>query len=225
MGLSYAKVGELLGFAKSTLCKWLKQERLERPAMSGEVVEMDGVWVGVRGGKQELKALRDDEGSVMGMFGSWTDALGEVCERGITEPVHLVSDGDLSIAEAIGMVYGSGASHQLCQFHLLREYRRNIGKVGWREAKELLASDDIETARMLADRIVKLAGGRARYWCVKALGQGLSHLRTGQVRYKTTSRLERFHREIRRRERMGTAWSPHNLLVLLQRRGLLSSTT
>ncbi|MCH8310898.1 MAG: hypothetical protein IIB17_10470 [Chloroflexi bacterium] len=99
------------------------------------------------------------------------------------------------------MVYGSKAAHQLCQFHLLQE------------------------ARKFAVKIVDLTDGHATYWCRKALAQGLIHLRTGQDRYKTTSRLERFQREIRRRDSMGTLWSPHNLLILLQRRGLISSTT
>ncbi len=225
MGLSYAKVGEMYGFAKSTLCKWIKQEKLERPELKGDVAEMDGVWVGVRRGKQELKVFRDDKGGVMASFGSWEDTLTEAYKRGVRQPAHLVSDGDRAIAEAIGMVYGRCTAHQLCQFHLLREYRRNIGEVGWDEAKELLMSEDLTAARKLAAQIVKLTGGRGLMWCKKALTKGLAHLGTGQSRYKTTSRLERFQREIRRRERMGTAWTPHNLLVLLQRRGLLSSTT
>ena len=42
------------------------------------------------------------------------------------------------------------------------------------------------------------------------------------IRYRATSLLERFNREIRVRERMGTAWTVHNLLVLLQLRGVLA---
>ena len=53
----------------------------------------------------------------------------------------------------------------------------------------------------------------------------MRHLKTEQTRYKTTSRLERQNREYRRRERMGTVWSPHNLLALLQKRGLINETT
>ncbi len=153
------------------------------------------------------------------------DTLTEAYERGVRQPAHLVSDGDRATAEAIEMVYGRGSAHQLCQFHLLREYKRKVGEVGWNESKELLMSEDLSAARMLAARIVKLTGGRGLMWCKKALVKGLAHLGTGQSRYKTTSRLERFQREIRRRERMGTAWTHYNLLVLLQRRGLLSSTT
>ena len=51
------------------------------------------------------------------------------------------------------------------------------------------------------------------------------HLETGCAGRRTTSRLERFHRELSRRGRMGTGWIKHNLLVLLQMRGLLHSTT
>ena len=50
----------LLGFAKSTLCKWLKQEQYERPKMSGEVLELDGAWTRVAGGNVELKVARDE---------------------------------------------------------------------------------------------------------------------------------------------------------------------
>ena len=34
--------------------------------------------------------------------------------------------------------------------------------------------------------------------------------------------LDRFNREIRARERMGTAWTVHNLLALLELRGVLA---
>ncbi len=46
------------------------------------------------------------------------------------------------------------------QFHLLREYRRNIGELGWDEAKELPMSEDLTAARKLAAQIVKLTGNR-----------------------------------------------------------------
>ena len=54
---------------------------------------------------------------------------------------------------------------------------------------------------------------------------GLLYLDTRQERYKTTSRLERLNRELRRREKMGTVWSIHHLLALLEIRGLLNQTT
>ena len=113
----------------------------------------------------------------------------------------------------------------MCQFHLLREYLRNIGDAGFSEALKLLRSESVAQARIHAERAVYLSGGEAEYWCEKALNKGLAHLVGGQSRYKTTSLLERLNRELRRRERMGTWWNPHNLLVLLQRRGLLTSTT
>ena len=135
---------------------------------------------------------------------------------------HIVSDGDGAIESAIDMAYDRGTPHQLCQFHLLRECARNIGVVGFAEAKALLESDDMEQAREHAGRIVALTRGKALLWRVKALRKGLTHLRTGESRYRTTSLLERFNREIRARERMGTAWTVHNLLVLLQLRGVLA---
>ncbi len=146
-------------------------------------------------------------------------------ELRLSIPKFRCSDGDLAIASAIDMTYGNEANHQLCQFHLLREYLRNIGDAGFSEALKLLRSESVAQVRIHAERAVYLSGGEAEYWCEKALNKGLAHLVSGQSRYKTTSLLERLNRELRRRERMGTWWNPHNLLVLLQRRGLLTSTT
>ena len=61
--------------------------------------------------------------------------------------------------------------------------------------------------------------------CEKALSKGLRHLATGQVAHRTTSRLERHNRELRRREKLGTVWTERNLLVLLQEQGLINQTT
>ena len=36
---------------------------------------------------------------------------------------------------------------------------------------------------------------------------------------------ERHNRELRRREQLGTVWTEHNLLALLQEQGLLNQTT
>ena len=113
------------------------------------------------------------------------------------------------------MVYGRGTPHQLRQFHLLREYKRNIGKVGFAEAKALLGSDDIEQAAENAGRVVALTRG-------KALRKGLTHPWTREARCRATSLLERFNREIRSRERMGSVWTVHNLLVLLRLRSVLA---
>ena len=101
------------------------------------------------------------------------------------------------------------------QFHPLREYKRNICGVGLSEAKALLESNDMEQAQEYAGRIIALTREKAIYWCVKALEKGLTHLRTGESRYRATSLLERFNREMRARDRMGTVWTVHNLLVLL----------
>ena len=63
----------------------------------------------------------------------------------------------------------------------------------------MLESDDIEQARDYAGWIVALTGGKARYWRVKALGKWLTHLWTGETRYRTTSLLDQFNHEIRTR--------------------------
>ena len=163
-GISYERVGKMLGFAKSTLCKWLKQERYKLPKLSGEVLELDGIWTRVSGGKVELKVARDERGVAVASAGSWEDAVAAARDLGADAPRHIVSDGDRAIESAIDMAYGRRAPHQLCQFHLLREYNRNIGDkgiVGVSEAKALLGADDMEQEREYAGWIVALMGGKA----------------------------------------------------------------
>ena len=70
-GISYERVDKMLGFAKSTLCKWLKQEKYERPKLSGEVLELDGAWTRVEGGNVELKVARDERCVALVSAGSW----------------------------------------------------------------------------------------------------------------------------------------------------------
>ena len=69
--------------------------------------------------------VRDDHGSVMVSFERWSDVVDEAYNQRVQEPIHLVSDGDRAIAGAMQIVYGSKTAHQLCQFHLLQEYRRS----------------------------------------------------------------------------------------------------
>ena len=86
-------------------------------------------------------------------------------QLGAQHPKHLVSDGNGAIAAGIELVYGGEALHQLCAFHLLREYRRNIGVAGYAAARRLL---DAGSRRKL-----RATGGGASYWCEKALVKGL----------------------------------------------------
>ena len=65
----------------------------------------------------------------------------------------------------------------------------------------------------------------AGYWCEKALRKGLRYLATGRMAHRTMSRLERHNRELRRREQLGTVWTEHSLLALLQKQGLINHTT
>ena len=69
-------------------------------------------------------------------------------------PVHVVSDGDRAIAAGLQTVYGQEVPHQLCHFHLLREYRRNPGWDGWAEARRLLASESVAEGQRWARRVV-----------------------------------------------------------------------
>ena len=48
---------------------------------------------------------------------------------------------------------------------------------------------------------------------------------TGKAEHRTTSRLERHNRELRRREKLGTVWTERNLLALLPDQGLINQTT
>ena len=48
---------------------------------------------------------------------------------------------------------------------------------------------------------------------------------TGQVRHRTTSRLEMHNRELRQRENLGTVWTERNLPALLPEQGLINQTT
>ena len=93
------------------------------------------------------------------------------------------------------------------------------GTLGRRDLRRLDATSLAE-GREWARRIMRATAGAARYWCEKALWQGLRHLATGQVAHRTTSRLERHNRELRRWEKLGTVWMEHNLLALLPEQGL-----
>ena len=68
------------------------------------------------------------------------DALKAARARRVS-PRHIVSDGDRAIERTIGMAYDKDPPRQMCQFHPLRERKRNIGGVGFSEAKALLGSD------------------------------------------------------------------------------------
>ena len=76
----------------------------------------------------------------MASAGSWEGALTAARDLGTSAPRRIVSDGDRAIEGAIDMAYGKGAPHQLCQFHLLRECKRNIGKgkAGFRRQRRRL---------------------------------------------------------------------------------------
>lgn len=46
LGLSYAMASGWAGTVKSTLCRWLQREPLDRPTLTGRVLELDGLWTG-----------------------------------------------------------------------------------------------------------------------------------------------------------------------------------
>ena len=63
--------------------------------------------------------------------GGWAEVIDRAWQQGAQHPRHLVSDGDGAIAAGIELVYDGEAPHQLCAFHLLRKYRRNIGTANY----------------------------------------------------------------------------------------------
>ena len=225
--MSYARAGNRVDCVKSTVFQWLQKAPLAAPELPPDgTLELDGLWTRTRSGRTELKAIRDAvAGTALGAFGSWAEVIDRAWQQGAQHPQHLVSDEDGAIASGIELVYGGEAPHQLCAFHLLREYRRNIGMAGFAAARRLLDATSLAEGRAWARRIMRLTAGAARYWCEKALHKGLRHLATGQARHRTTSRLERHNRELRRREKLGTVWTEHNLLALLQEQGLINQTT
>ena len=91
--------------------------------------------------------MRDERGVALAPAGSWEDALMATRDLGVSAHRHIVSDGDGAIDSAIDTPYDRDTPHLLCQFHLLRECERNIGKVGFSQAKALLEVDDMEQAR------------------------------------------------------------------------------
>ena len=108
---------------------------------------MDGLWTRAAAGRVEMKVIRDDKGVALATFAGWERAIDQAWQNGATEPVHVVSDGDRAIAAGLALVYGREVPHQLCHFHLLREYRRNLGWDGWAEARRLLASGSVAEAQ------------------------------------------------------------------------------
>ena len=215
-----------MGCVKSTVCKGLRKAPLAAPELPPDgTPEMDGLWTRTRSGRTELKVIRAAAaGTALGSFGPWAEVIDRAWQLGAQRPEHLVSDGDGAIAAGIELVYGGEVPHQLSLLHLLREYRRNIGATGFAAARRLLAAGSLAEGREWARRIMRATAGAARYWCEKALSKGLRHLATGQVEHRTTSRLERHNRELRRREQLGTVWTEHNLLALLPEQGLINQT-
>ena len=138
--LSYARAGNWVGCVKSTVCKWLRKAPLIVPELPPDgTLELDGLRTRTRSGRTELKVIRAAAaGMVLGAFGSWAEVIDRAWQLGAQHPAHLVSDGDGAIAAGIELVYGGEAPHQLCAFHLLREYPRNIGVAGFATARRIM---------------------------------------------------------------------------------------
>ena len=135
--MSYARAGNRVGCVKSTVCKWLRKAPLSMPELPPDgTLELGGLCTRTRSGHTEMKAIRAAAGTALGTFGSWAEVIDRPWQLGAHHPAHPVSDGDGAIAAGIELVYGREALHQLCAFHLLREYRRNIGVACYAAAAE-----------------------------------------------------------------------------------------
>ena len=126
-------------------------------------LEPDGLWTRTRRGRTELKAIRAAPGTALGIFGTWAEVIDRAGSWGARHPGHPVSDGDGAIAMGIEPVYGGEAPHQLCAFHLLREYRRNIGTAGYAAAWLLLHAGSQAEGREWARRIMRATARAASF--------------------------------------------------------------
>ena len=217
-----------MGCVKSTVGKWLEKAPLAAPQLPPDgTLELDGLWTRTRSGRTELKVIRAAAaGTALGAFGSWAEVIDLAWQQGAQRPQHLVSDGDGAIAGGDWSWCMAGKRRISCaRFTCCGSTGETFGTAGFAAARRLLNAGSLAEGREWARRIMRATAGTAGYWCEKALSKGLRHLATGQVAHRTTSRLERHNRELRRREKLGTVWTEHNLLELLPEQGLLNQTT
>ena len=127
--LGCVRAGQWVGCVKSTIGKWLRRTPLQEPQLLGGVPERDGLWTRTHAGGTELKVIQGAATSVaLRPFGRWAKVIDRAWQLGAQVPRHPVGDGDAAIAAGIDPVYGRGVPHQLCVFHLRREYWRNLGQ-------------------------------------------------------------------------------------------------
>ena len=154
-----------MGCVKSTVCQWLRKTPLTALELSLDgTLELDDLWTRTRSGRTELKVIRAAAGTALGAFGSWAEVIDLAWQQGAQHLAHLVSDGDGAIAAGIELVYGGEAAHQLCAFHLLREYRRNIGVAGFAAARGLLDARSMAEGQEWARRVMRATAGAAGCW-------------------------------------------------------------
>ena len=52
----------------------LKREPLDRPTLTGRVLELDGLWTRTAAGRVEVKVIRDEKGVALATFAGWEEA-------------------------------------------------------------------------------------------------------------------------------------------------------
>ena len=186
-----------MGCVKSTICQWLRKVPWAAPELPPDgTLEMDGLWTRTRSGRTELKVIRDAAaGTALVTFGPWSEVINRAWQLG------------RSVRRIICICF-------IC-----------CGSTGGTLAARRLDAGSLAEGREWARRIMRVTAGAAGYWREKALSIGLCHLATGQAAHRKTSRLERHNRELRRREKLWTVWTEHNLLALLPEQGLINQTT
>ena len=75
----------------------MNQEQYNLPKLSGDVLELVGVWTRAATGNV-VKVERDERGVALASAGSWEYTLVAAGERGASAFRHIVSDGDRAIA-------------------------------------------------------------------------------------------------------------------------------
>ena len=222
--MSYHQASGWVGSVKSSLCRWVRRKVLGEPELRGRVLELYGIWTRFLSGPKELKVIRDGLGVVLGHFGSWEEAIDRGWQAGAQDPLHRVSDGDRAIARDCSWYMADGRPASCVTFISCRNIAATwAGKDG--KKRRSCCPARVDGRGGLREENCSGDGRPGSLLVSKGAEPGIAHLDTGQERYKTTSRLERLNRELRRREKLGTVWSPHNLLALLEIRGLVNQST
>jgi len=233
-GLSYRKTADALSSqAAAPVSHMTVWRAMQKAGLAGrklpaipqcpETVVLDEMYVWVAGKKKPILLAMDTEGRILGYSGpttrsmnEWRKVLEDLSKRGVS-PDHglkyVVADGDMSIREAVQLVWGK-AKLQECIWHILVGIREQARKVHGQsspqvsqiveEAREVLVHDTrtAETRKKAAEQLavfVKKHEGRPWvYTLACAFARATIYLESPGVP-RTNGTAERTIKEIRRR--------------------------